>query len=394
MTKISAQDALLLWQEAGLLDREKAGELSDHLLEHAPADHRAVRIFASIGAVLVGLGIILFVASHWDAMSPLLRGSTLFASYGIVVGLAATVEHRGYINVAGALWFLATLTLGANIFLFGQMFNFSLTFWQGPFLWMMGALAMGYATQSRLHAWILIPLSTLTLGWLGGGSGWFTDDQLEFLARSSGLIPMLGLAWVCLGMLARNSSQWRFASDTWLVWGILMIVAPLLLGTIDDWFFVRLFHVEGALKHWLILGSITILFAVTLFYGRFSAKRSQLYFVVVCGLLLLLSIPAEIQPFDLLHQSELFVPYVLLIFVLSLGLIWTGLTAADPQLVNIGLGSASFVIFVQYFSWSFQLLDRSLAFVAGGIVLIGMSLGIEKQRRKLMGRITQKGMAQ
>lgn len=394
MTKISAKEALLLWQRAGLLDQSKVRELSGYLDEHAPAGHRAVRIFAAIGAVLVGLGIILFVASHWDAMNPLLRGVTLFSSYGVVVGVAAVVEQRGYVNVAGALWFLATITLGANIFLFGQMFNFSLTFWQGPLLWMVGALAMGYATKSRLHAWIVIPLSTLTLGWLGGGSGWFTDDQLEFLSRSTGLIPLLGLGWVCLGLLARNSRRWLFAAGTWLVWGILLVMMPLLIGTVDDWFFVRLFHVDGALKHWLILASITVLLAATLYYGRFSAHRTRLYFMIVAALLLLLSIPVDVPPFDQLHHPVLFAPYVLLIFLLSLALIWSGLAAADSRLVNIGLGSASFVILVQYFSWSFQLLDRSLAFVAGGIVLIGMSLLIEKQRRKLIARIVPREEAQ
>ena len=62
-----------------------------------------------------------------------------------------------------SLWLLATLMVGAYIFLVGQIYNLSLTFWQAPLLWMLAALAMAYALQSKAHAWLAIPLGLLAL---------------------------------------------------------------------------------------------------------------------------------------------------------------------------------------------------------------------------------------
>ena len=120
MSELSARRALALWKQADLLDPAKAEELA-RFLEEQPSSlggvGRLTKVFSTLGAVLVGLGLILFVASNWAASGPLPRGTILFASYGLMVGLAVLSAQRGYETVAGALWFLVTLSLGANIFL-------------------------------------------------------------------------------------------------------------------------------------------------------------------------------------------------------------------------------------------------------------------------------------
>jgi len=45
------------------------------------------------------------------------------------------------------------------------------------------------------------------------------------------------------------------------------------------------------------------------------------------------------------------------------------------------------LIIIQYFARSFELLDRSIAFILGGIVLIALSVFVEKQRRRIMAQI-------
>ena len=70
ISTVSAEKALALWQQANLLDQAKAEELAHYLEEHRGGANRTVKIFAALGAVLAGLGMILFVASHWAGMSP------------------------------------------------------------------------------------------------------------------------------------------------------------------------------------------------------------------------------------------------------------------------------------------------------------------------------------
>ena len=143
----TARRALKQWQSDGLLTGDKAAALASRLdgYERRDDSSRAVGVFAIIGAVLTGLGVILFVASNWSGMGPVARALTLLLLYGLVVAGAMAAERRELTGVANAVWLLASLMLGANIFLLAQIFNHSLTYWQGPLLWMIGALAMGYA---------------------------------------------------------------------------------------------------------------------------------------------------------------------------------------------------------------------------------------------------------
>jgi len=80
----------------------------------------------------------------------------------------------------------------------------------------------------------------------------------------------------------------------------------------------------------------------------------------------------------------LFLLYPLAILVASLATVWLGVQARRSGLINIGMGAAAAVVLIQYFSWSFRLLDRALAFVLGGVLLIALALWIERKRRHLI----------
>jgi uncharacterized membrane protein len=393
--QIGAKDALLLWQQAGLIGPEQASELARYLEDHpqqrAHGSGRAVKIISAFGAVLVGLGLMLFVASHWSGMGTMLRILTLFLAYASIVALAVVAGRRGYERVAASLWFLATLTVGANIFLLGQIFNLSLTFWQGPFLWMLAALAMGYALRSRMHAWLAVPLGVLALAWLGGGQAWFTDDQWETLFSASGLrplYPILGVALVSLALLVRRLDGWRFASGTWLVWGALLIAGPLVVATIDGEALSFLFEISLTTKQVVLLGLGGTLTLAALWRGEFEDPGNRILLTVV-AVLVFACVVASAWGWLTKGGGSLFPLFVLAVIALSLYLVWGGLAAANPRLVNLGVASAATVVLIQYFSWSFRLLDRSLAFILGGIVLIVLSVWIEKQRRRLLTRIVQ-----
>jgi uncharacterized membrane protein len=390
LSEIEARQALRLWREAGLLEPEQAERLKAYLDRHpdaAPSSGHMVRIVSVFGVVLVGLGLILFVASQWSGMGPALRIGILFGAYCAVVAAALVVQRRGYNRVGRSLWFLGTLAVGANIFLVGQIFNFSLTFWQGPFLWLLATLAMGVALSSRLHAWLAIPLALLTLGWLGGGQAWFSDDQLEFLFSDRGLrplLPLLGLGLVALALLVERLPAWRFAGTTWLVWGALLVAFPLVLATTHVEMLEVMFRLPFTPKQWALIGACIGLAGLALGTERFASRSNRMLLILVAAVLfglLLLGSGADLK------AEALFPWFVVVVFLLALWLTSAGLQAQRPALVNIGVMSAALVVLIQYFSWSLRLLDRSLAFILGGLVLIVLALWIEKQRRRLLSWI-------
>ena len=94
--------------------------------------------------------------------------------------------------------------------------------------------------------------------------------------------------------------------------------------------------------------------------------------------------PTKATGFQAEHYDLLFLLYPVAIFVASLATVWLGVQAQQSGLINIGMGSAAVVVLFQYFSWSFRLLDRALAFVLGGVLLIALALWIERKQRHLI----------
>ena len=391
----SVKKALEFWRGEGLLTADKVDELSARLADHEKGEDsgRAATIFGVIGAVLTGLGVILFVASNWAGMSPFARALVLIGGYGFVVLCAATAERKTLPMVADAVWLLATFVLGANIFLFGQIYNLSLTWQQGTLAWMIGALAMGYARNSAAQAALAVPLGLLTLGWWGGGSGWFFDDQMEFLWADGGLrpvLPLLGLALVAISTLVARREDLSFVRLPAFRWGTFLIAATLVITTIQGELAAAFFKADFGPKQLFVLVATTVLVAAAYFIGEFDSPRSRPTMAAILGGLVVMIIPVGGEPwlalqFDGVHL--LFGLYVLVVFALALLTIWLGITASNARLVNVGMASTVLLIVIQYFGWSVTLMDRSVAFIVGGMVLIGLSTFVEKKRRQIMAQI-------
>ena len=343
MSSVTAKHALKLWQQAGLLDAGKASELDDWLARNPQAggSSRLITVFSVIGAVLAGLGLILFVAGHWDAMGPVQRVALLFSGYLAIVALAVLAQRGGYETVASALWLVASLAVGANIFLLGQVFHFSLTFWQGPLLWMIAVLFMGWATQSVLQAWLAIPLGLLALGWLGGGEGWFRDDQFEFLIEPTGLrpiMPVIGLSLISLGLLARRLPAWRFAASTWMAWGVLLGLLPLLLASFDYHIFKWIFEMEPVDKQWAIVAVSTGLLGLAVVLGDFRAPHTGMALVFSGLLVFLLLIVAAYDLRGIFDSMPAFALFAIGVFVVIMMVVWAGAVSQEPAWVNTGQG--------------------------------------------------------
>ena len=103
---------LTRWAEAGLIDAAAAARIRDYETEHAGA-HKLrwpVMVAIAFGALMVGGGVLLFVAAHWDALSPGARFAIAlsmvggFHVAGALVGDGVQGCRRGCMPSARWLW--------------------------------------------------------------------------------------------------------------------------------------------------------------------------------------------------------------------------------------------------------------------------------------------------
>lgn len=391
----TTERSLKRWQEEGLLTDEKVAQLRASLAHGDSA--RGIRIFAVLGAVLAGLGVILFVSSNWAWMGPTYRILVLLAGYSAVVAGAVAAGRYDQPRVAEALWLLATLVLGANIFLVAQIFNDTLTYWQGTLRWMLGALVLGWAIRSRFQAVVAIPLGLLTLGWLDSGGDWLDLGQMEFLFSEGSLrpiLPLIGVGLISLSLLVTRSRTWKFLQGSCFGWGLMLIVTSAVVSTADpnigEWFF----EFAGRATQFTILAIATLLLASALVFGKFRWPESRWVLGATALLFVLMLVPLADEHWIDYEIGGIHLPfagYVVAVFLLALSTIWTGVKSEQVILVNVGMVTSALLIFVQYVSWSFELLDRSLVFIFGGLILLGLSVVLEKKRRALLERMSLAG---
>jgi uncharacterized membrane protein len=415
---MTIEQALAYWVRNKHLTKKKALELVDSLppglIDHEKQEdmsHRAISIFSAAGAILLGLGVILFVASNWSEMSSIVKTAILLLGM-ITTGVAGyyfAFERKSLEKTGLGLLFVNILIFGASIFLVAQIYHLQLNFWLGALLWFLGCALFAGILQSRLHFWTSVPLLLLFLGWLRssfvGGAGEFDflgDPEYSLLT----LLPIIGAALVASAVLARKNVYLRFGSSTLFDWGVFLICLIVVLSTVDRRMFYSFLQFPSDPMGMVVAVIAAALVAAAFVFGSFETKQGKwglLALALYVAFLYILAYAPTLRGIPvtelyygyygdtspILMVSLLFALHVILAFIFFLVIVWYGTLLRLPPLINIGMLALAVAIIVQYFSWALRTLDRSVAFILGGIVILVLSAVLERQRRTVLSSIKQ-----
>ncbi|WP_184805428.1 DUF2157 domain-containing protein [Rhizobium leucaenae] len=115
---------LKIWMDKGLVDAPAAAAILSEY-DSRPASFSLGRVLAVMAALLVGVAILLFVASNWEAIPRLIRLFGLTAMIWAFYLGGAYSFVRGHSILASAVLILGTMSFGGAMSLVGQMYNLS-----------------------------------------------------------------------------------------------------------------------------------------------------------------------------------------------------------------------------------------------------------------------------
>ena len=252
-----------LWQTEGLIDNYLYEQLSERYQFYSlekTANSRFIAILISLGSILLGLGIITFVAANWQEWSKELKIVILLTLFiGVNTAgfylwqqpntLANTTNKKQ--RLGHGLLIFGALILGANIALMAQMFHIGGSPYGLYIVWGLGVLVMAYSLQLKTLG--IMSILLIGLGYLIGLSSLFYPGEfswLQFIMEYMSLVGVLlfiPLAYWCnsriifflaalIILLALEISLFRvFNLSNHGVWGaIALTLPPALLWGYDD----------------------------------------------------------------------------------------------------------------------------------------------------------------
>ncbi|MDP6548873.1 MAG: DUF2157 domain-containing protein [Dehalococcoidia bacterium] len=393
------------WQSRGIITPEQGREIiacyeAPGVTAPGTAAHgRLVTIVATLGSVLLGLGVILFFAANWEEMP---RAGKL--SLILVAIVAAYVTGywlrylRGYQRVGTAVVFLACLFYGSGIHLVAQVYHVELNDPSLFLYWFLGVLPMAYLIRSQV---VLVLAIGLFLGAMGFRlPGWLEAVSAGEAVAVFGLYLTLGLTLYGLGKLQGLFEPTRIFARVYEAVGLLTTLGALYLLTFRTWYEGNAYRDEGiagslAGEFWLVFFLATAL-AVFLLAGTlvFRVKRGAellaLTYEAATALLLLVAVYLVVY---LPTGNDVAFPVVfnVLLLLAIVGLVFAGYYRPQEAIINMALGLFALDVVTRYFELSWTLLDRSVVFIVAGALLLGVGFVLERGRRRVLSGMRRAG---
>jgi len=205
-------------------------------------------VIGILGGLLIGIGVIAFVAANWQEMPRLLRFFTLLLAMALAYGVGAVLRAQKLVAFSEAAVLVAGLIFAAAIALIGQTYHLAGDFSGAVLLWEVGTLAAALLIRSPVLA-VLALVGAGYWTWLGT----FEHD----------IVPH----WPGLALIVIAG-----AIATWLNRGFLRVVAVLALLW---WAAITNIAVTNLLD-WTATGALTIGAATGLLFWSFGQALDTL----------------------------------------------------------------------------------------------------------------------
>src|SRR5437870_6605228 len=112
------------WVLAGVVDASTAARIRTFEESQSPSERLRwpVLLAVALGGVLLCAGVLLFVAAHWDELSPTWRFTLVLFLVALFPIAGALTEER-FPALSTTFYAIGTVCVGAGIFLTAQIFN-------------------------------------------------------------------------------------------------------------------------------------------------------------------------------------------------------------------------------------------------------------------------------
>ncbi len=171
------------WRSQGIIDSTQESRILTKYSDRLEYN-RLINTIVAMGSILVGLGILLFIASNWDKLNRSIRITIIFSVISVfnLVGYYFRFVKKEYPVLGEGFLLIGAFSFGAGIWLIAQIYQIHYNFSAGILFWVLGILPVAYFFRS----WMILALaSVLSCFWLGSYNTYY------FYRPAYGFFPLI-----------------------------------------------------------------------------------------------------------------------------------------------------------------------------------------------------------
>lgn len=369
------------WTSGGFIDAATAERIRafESTRDKDQGMHWPVLLAVAFGGLLLCAGVLLFVAAHWDTLPPAGRFGLALVMVALF-HLAGALSSGRFPPLSSALHAVGTISLGAGIFLSGQIFNLQEHWPSGVMLWAIGA----WGAWALLRDWPQAALAAvLTPVWLCGEwieatRGWHGGEKVI----TEGLL-LLAITYLSALMPEKESSIRKA-----LAWigGIALIPLTVFTSLSGNLYYGK----EHPLPEGYRLAGWGAALAMPLALSWLLRRKSAwmnaiaLLWVVLLGTT---SLGRYGVPGDLFGQLWRKLGFYMVSAIGSIALVAWGLSEVRKERVNLGVAGFALTVLAFYFSTVMDKLGRAASLSGLGLLFLLGGWLLEKTRRRLVEKL-------
>jgi uncharacterized membrane protein len=376
-----AEHYLLRWQKAGLLDEATAASIRIYETSQAKPTGRQWQVLLALilGALLLGAGVLLFVAAHWDEVSPISRLLLVLFMLVFFHGLGVLFRER-FDGLSTALHAVGTIASGAAVALVGQIFNMQEHWPAAVLLWALCAAAGWYLLRDQFQetlALLLVP-------------AWLISEFIERTKHFSGAQTFTAriIAVIAAAFLVSFLRSQRRA-----VFGILFTAGAIALaistGILSEGWPSRYVAAAFIPMSYRII-AFALMAAACVFAWLRGHSDAVPAAVVAIGAIILPWLHNTVTTTEFgtpWTRSEPNIFFYVLVAAIAISFVAWGVHRSSIALVNFGMIAFAVTVFWFYFSSVMDKLGRSLGLMLLGVLFLAGGWVLEQTRRRLVSSI-------
>ncbi len=426
------------WVSDGIIDSSQEARIKSHYagrLEYG----RLINTITTLGSILVGLGVLLFVASNWDKLGRAVKITIIFSVTSLfnLAGYYFRNVKKNHPGLSQGFFLMGAFSFGAGIWLIAQIYQIHYNFSGGILFWILGILPLVYIYR----LWTVLSLSSiLSFIWLCSyqsyyfqragygffillavilffcykqgqrfplfvmiaavaswlGHFWFLEFyRAELFSEANAIIAhlvfaivfiALGFILYALGVYHLARKQFGKFSFLYKFLGIIFICLPAYSLSFahhyDD-------YTRGVypLKVGLVIGFLFILaISISLYLRNLSRKEGRnsqeinLVLCVICATIFAVAVSLMLPRFTSLCFN-------IILFIETLGFMYLGFIKHSEGIFRLSIVIFFVNVLSRYFDIFWKMMPRSLLFIFGGIILIAGAIFADSKRRQIEERM-------